>query len=208
MGVVASPRRGTVTDSTSLQYYVPLAQRENPNVTALMVRVRGPVSDVAGAVRREMLSDPSVYSASVRTLAEEIAPQLRSWRLGAAAFTAFGAVALLIAAMGTFAVISYSVSQRTQEIGIRMALGAEASQVARMVLTQGLRAALVGIVVGGAGAYALGRGIKALLYEVAPTDPMVFASVALVLIAVATAAAYVPARRAARVHPMVALRYE
>ncbi|MFI5208236.1 MAG: ABC transporter permease [Gemmatimonadales bacterium] len=208
VGVAADPKHGSVTDSTTLQYFVPLAQMDDANITALMVRARGQASDAAEAVRREMLSDPSVYSASVRSLADQIAPQLHAWKLGAMAFTAFGAVALLIAAMGIFAVISYSVSQRTNEIGIRMALGARSHEVARMVVGQGLRTAAIGVVLGGAGAFALGRAIRSLLYGVLPTDPFVFASVATVLMAVAALAAYLPARRAARTDPMIALRSE
>jgi predicted permease len=207
-GVVADPRRGSVTDSTTLQYFVPLAQMDEANISALMVRARGRASDAAEAVRREMLSDPSVYSASVRSLADQLAPQLHAWKLGAMAFTAFGTVALLIAAMGIFAVISYSVSQRTKEIGVRIALGAGTRQVARMVVGQGLRTAAIGVVLGGAGAYVLGRAIRSLLFGVLPTDPLVFAGVATVLLAVAALAAYMPARRAARTDPMVALRYE
>jgi putative ABC transport system permease protein len=146
--------------------------------------------------------------ADVHSLADMISPQYRSWQLGAAAFSAFGGLALLIAAMGIFAVISYSVTQRTQEIGIRMALGAEARRVARMVLGQGLRAATVGVVIGAIGAYAMARALGALLYEVPPGDPLVFTGVSIVLVSVAAAAAWIPARRAARVDPMIALRNE
>jgi predicted permease len=208
VGVVADARSNGVVNDPPMQYFIPWGQREGVTLAGLYVRGRGDPAVLTGDLRRAVLAEGDLPHANIRTMADELAPQLRSWRLGATAFTAFGALALLIAAMGIFSVISYSVSQRTQEIGIRMALGAETGQVSRMILGQGLRASAVGIAAGGLGAFALGRAMKSLLYGVAPTDPAVFAGVALVLLAVAAAAAYLPARRAARVHPMVALRYE
>ena len=213
VGVVANAKRGQVTETASMLYYLPYAQgrsvwRDGAQIGGLVVRSRGRADDIADAVRHEIQTSGSLPYANVRSLADRIAPQYRSWRLGAAAFTAFGALALVIAAMGIFAVISYSVSRRTQEIGVRMALGAQAAQVARMVLGQGMKAAAVGIVLGAAGAWALGRGIRSLLYEVKPADPTVFVTVAAVIVAVAALAAWLPARRAARVDPMTALRYE
>jgi predicted permease len=213
VGVVANAKRGQVTESESMLYYLPYAQGTGvwpggAEIGGLVVRSRGPADDVAGAVRREMQAGGNLPYARVQSLADRIAPQFRSWRLGAAAFTAFGALALVIAAMGIFAVISYSVSRRTQEIGVRMALGAEAAQVVRMVLGQGLRVAALGALLGAAGAWALGRGIRSLLYEVQPADPVVFGAVTLVIVAAAALAAWLPARRAAKVEPMTALRYE
>ena len=211
VGVVGDAKQDRVTEGETMLYYVPFAQAEAvgaARINALVVRARGRPDDVAGAVRREVQAAGDLPFANVETLADRIAPDFRSWQLGAAAFTAFGALALLIAAMGMFAVISYGVSQRTHEIGVRMALGAEAALVARMVLGQGLRTTALGVVVGGAGAWALGRGLRALLYEVAPADPLVFATVVALLIAVAALAAWLPARRAAAVDPLVALRYE
>ena len=181
---------------------------EGAEIHALVVRARGQAADVAGAVQREMQAGGDLPYARVRSLADRIAPQYRSWQLGAAAFSAFGLLALVIAAMGIFAVISYSVTQRTPEIGIRMALGAESAEVARMVLGQGLRAAAIGVGLGAGGAYAMGRAIASLLYGVPAYDPLVFSGVAVVLLASAAAAAWLPARRAARTDPMVALRYE
>ncbi len=211
VGVVADARRGSVIEDPTMQYFLPHAQYAGPGgaqIRGLVIRARGGPDPLIGAVRRELQAAGDVPYADVETLASRLAPDYRSWQLGAAAFTAFGALALVIAAMGIFAVISYAVSQRTQEIGIRMALGAEAGQVARMILGQGLRATLGGVVVGAGGAYVLGRAVRALLYEVGPADPLVFASVAGVLVAVAACAAYLPARRAARVDPMTALRSE
>jgi predicted permease len=211
VGVFADARREGVIEEPTMQYFLPQGQYEGPGgaqIQGLVIRARGAPSALAPVVRGEIQAMGDVPFADVQTLAARLAPDYRSWRLGATAFTAFGALALVIAAMGIFAVISYSVSQRTQEIGIRMALGAEAAQVARMILGQGLRATLLGVAAGAAGGYALGRALRALLYEVRPADPMVFGTVAAMLIAVAAAAAYLPARRAARVDPMTALRTE
>lgn len=119
-----------------------------------------------------------------------------------------GSMALLLGVIGLYAVMSYSVSQRTREVGIRMALGADKRDVLGMIVGQGLRLALLGVMVGIAGALALTRFLSNLLYGVLPTDPLTFAAFSLILISVALAACFIPARRAAKVDPMVALRYE
>ena len=211
VGVVGNVASNGVTQGEMWNYYVPFAQASLASIAhlnGLAVRSRTGADEIAGAVRREMQAAGNLPYAQVQSLADRIAPDYRSWRLGATAFTAFGALALVIAAMGIFAVISYSVSRRTQEIGVRMALGAQAAQVARMMLGQGLRAAVVGVAVGAGGAWALGRGVRALLYGVSPGDPLVLGSTALVLMVVAALAAWLPARRAAQIDPMVALRNE
>ena len=211
VGVVGNVASNGVTQGEMWNYYVPFAQASLASIAhlnGLAIRSRTGADEIAGAVRREMQAAGNLPYAEVHSLADRIAPEYRSWQLGAAAFTAFGALALVIAAMGIFAVISYSVSRRTQEIGVRMALGAEASQVARMVVAQGLAAAAVGVALGAGGAWALGRGVRALLYEVSPGDPLVLGSTALVLLVVSALAAWLPARRAAQIDPMVALRNE
>jgi putative ABC transport system permease protein len=121
---------------------------------------------------------------------------------------AFAALALVLAAIGIYAVLAYSVARRTHEIGVRMALGARSGDVVRLVLGQGLRVTAIGIVFGVVAALGLTRFLRSLLYEVQPTDTPTFVAVLLLLLSVAIAASYLPARRAMRVDPMVALRYE
>ena len=123
-------------------------------------------------------------------------------------FSLFGGVALLLAAIGVYGVLSYSVEQRTQEIGVRMALGAGRGTVLKLVVTQGVRLALIGVVIGVAGSYFITPVIESQLFNVSPTDPLSFVGVSLFLTAVACIASYVPARRAMGVDPLIALRAE
>ena len=208
VGVAADAKRGGITETESLIYYVPFAQREKPVVNGVFVRMRPGTRGLQAALMREVQAEGNLPFATIQSIADQVAPQLRSWRLGASAFTAFGLLALLIAATGIFAVLSYGVSQRTKEIGVRVALGAQASHVVRLVVGQGLRAALIGTALGAIGAFALGRAIASLLYQVPATDPLVFVGVVVVLLAVALLAAYLPARRASSIAPMIALRSE
>jgi predicted permease len=208
VGVAEDAKRGEITESESFQYYLPIAQYPAPHVNALLIRSRTRAVDIAGAVRREVGGISTLPYASIESLQDITAPQLRSWRLGAMAFSGFGLLALVIAATGIISVLSYSVSQRTQEIGVRVALGAQSGQVVRLIVSQGMKATVLGIVIGGVGAYALGRAMAALLYQVKPSDPLVFGGVAVLLGVVAMVASWLPARRAAGVDPMVALRAE
>ena len=143
-----------------------------------------------------------------RTLDQIFSSSLNKRRFSLVIFGSFAAVALLLATLGIYGVTAYAVAQRTQELGIRLALGAQVSDVLRLVIAQGMKAVLLGIVMGLGGAFALTRLIAHLLFEVSATDPLTFAVVASLLIFVALLACYFPARRATRVDPMEALRCE
>ena len=154
-------------------------------------------------------NDQPVYD--VRTMQQIVWESMLSQRLPMVLLAVFATLALLLASVGIYGVISYSVTQQVQEIGLRMALGAEKRQIFQMVIGQGLRIAVVGLTIGAAAALILTRlllSFSRLLYGIGPSDPVTFAAVSLVLTAVAVLACYIPARRAARVDPMVALRYE
>jgi ABC-type antimicrobial peptide transport system permease subunit len=149
-----------------------------------------------------------VRYADVQPLAELLAPQTRAWTLGATLFTAFGALALLVAAIGLYSVLAFDVAQRTKEIGIRTALGAQRSHVLRDVVTTGLRLAMLGVILGLGASLAAGRYVQGLLFRVQSADPLVLSVVGGVLLVVAVIASTVPGARAARVSPTDALRAE
>ena len=152
--------------------------------------------------------DPDLPLTDVKTMQEHMRLPLAPAKLLAAVSSSFGVLALILAAMGLYGVMAYVVGSRTREIGIRIALGAQTTGILRLVIGQGLRLAFTGIVLGLLIAVALTRVLESVLYGVAPTDVVTFIGVVLLLIAVALLACYVPARRATKVDPLVALRYE
>jgi len=161
------------------------------------------------AITREVRSlDPNQPLADVKRLDAYLGQSVAQRRFSMTMLAIFSAAALVLAALGIYGVLAYSVAQRTREIGVRMALGARESTVARMVVREALAVVGLGLLLGTFGALALTRVLASLLYDVSPTDPATFLSVAVVLGAVAVTASYLPARRAARVDPIVALRQE
>ena len=190
--------------------YLPFSQADWVSGSSeFIIRTRTNPEAMLAPIRREFLAaNPLTPAPRIRTLDELLAGPVAPMRLNMQLLSLFGALALILASVGVYALMAFFVSQRTQEIGIRMALGARRIDVLKSVVGQGLRLTLVGTGLGLAGAFGLTRVIASLLYDVSPTDPLTFACVALVLVGVATLASYLPARRAARIDPMVALRYE
>jgi putative ABC transport system permease protein len=176
---------------------------------AILVRVSGDPASVIMTIRRELQAlAPTMPFVQVKPYSELVAQQLQPWRLGATMFTLFGAIALLIAAVGLYSVMAYWVSQRTHEIGIRMALGAGRADVVRLVAVQSSRAVIAGLVLGGIAAFIASRGIADLLYETSPHDPVVYGAAALVLALAGVVASIVPVRRSTAVNPTQAIRNE
>ncbi len=209
IGVVSTARRTDVVEDPAMMYYVPLAPGEDQPITALVVHVRGRPEDLLETVRREMQSvQGNLPYASVVSLADRVAPSIRHWRLGSTMFGLFAFLALILAAVGLYGVLAYTVVQRTHELGVRLALGAQRADILRLVVGQGVRIAGLGLVVGALAALLGGRALASLLYGISPHDPLVLAVAGLTVLAVAALSSWLPARRATRVDPMVALRYE
>lgn len=175
----------------------------------IVVRGASDPASLATAVRQSIRAiDPDEATSTFRTMEDVVSSSAASDRFNTLLLGAFAAIALLLTAAGIFGVLSYLVTQRTREIGLRMALGAHPRDVLRVIVGHGLRLVLLGMAIGVAGALVVTRWMSSVLFDVKPTDSLTFAAVALVLGAVAFLAAYIPARRAMRVDPMVALRYE
>ena len=189
-----------------MTYYLPLAQRSGVRANGIYVRADDPAEAAPriAALLREL--SPLVRFAEVRTLRDALDPQARSWTMGAALFTVFGALALLVAAIGLYGVLAFHVAQQTRELGIRSALGAAKGRLLGRVLVHGLRLTVIGIAVGSVLALGLSPFAGPLLFQVSARDPVVLVGVAMTLLTVGTLASLLPGLRATRVDPAVALR--
>jgi predicted permease len=206
VGVVSDTKPGELVAASGAQIYIPHAQEQSWNFMGLVVRTAGDPAAFANTLRHEVQAvdkDQPIYN--VRTFDDVVMNSLGTRRVSMQLFTVFACAALLLAAVGIYGVMAYSVTQRTQEIGIRMALGAQKGDVLRMILRQGMTLTIIGVGVGLLGAFALTRVIANLLFGVGANDPATFIGISVLLLSVAFFACYLPARRAAKLDPLIAL---
>jgi predicted permease len=208
VGVVANVKQYALDSDSRVALYVPHQQAAAGTLFVTVRTTTNPLSLAAAVTREARSMDPNVPVYDVKTMDQRVAESLARRRFAMLALGLFAAVAVILAAVGIYGVMSYTVTQRTREIGIRVALGAPAGKVTRLVIRQGMLTAGIGVGIGLAGALALTRVMSSLLFGVGATDLVTFAVVAVVVTGVALAACFVPARRAAKVDPMIALRYE
>jgi predicted permease len=208
IGVARDTKHRSLLAEMPMLIYLPELQVYDGRAT-LVARTGGDPTKLIPAIRREVAAlDKDLTLYAVKTMSEQIESTLWQQRTAAGLIGIFGLLAIALAAIGIYGVIAHSVAQRTREIGIRMALGADARDVRRMIVRQGLRLALTGVVVGLVAAFALTRLMSSLLYGVSATDPLTFVISSVALVGVALGACLVPARRATKVDPMIALRCE
>ncbi|MGH9344633.1 MAG: ABC transporter permease, partial [Terriglobia bacterium] len=208
VGVVGNTRHEGLSQKTEAAFYAPYLQSPDDSMQ-LAVRTAVDPDSIVSAVRAQVRDvDPGQPLYHVATLEQTLSESLAPRRFNMLLLGIFAAIALTLATIGIYGVMAFSVTQRTHEIGIRMALGAQKNDVFKMVVGRGIKLALIGVAIGICGALALTRFLSSLLYSVTPTDPITFIVVSVILIGVALLGCYVPARRAANVDPMVALRHE
>lgn len=208
IGVCETARRQGIEEEATAQLYVPLEQSPGFLRTgAFLVRRAEGTADLGPAIRRQLQAvRPDLPYVRVRSLAEMLAPQLHAWTMGARLFGLFGAMAFLLSALGTYAVVAFTVVERTREVGLRMALGADRPDVLRLVIRRGLTLGAIGVTAGLALVIAGGRYLEPLLYDVGPGDPWTLALATVTCTLAAGLASLLPALRATRVAPAIALR--
>ncbi|MCU1267446.1 MAG: hypothetical protein JWM21_3764 [Acidobacteria bacterium] len=209
VGVVGRVKmEGLGQDSKRVQGYFPFLQIPSADMTVIVKGSAEP-NQVVAAIRQQVKQiDPDQPIYSVRTMAEIRSESVAGERLNLTLLSLFAGIALVLAVVGIYGVMSYSVTQRTHEIGIRMAIGAQSRDVFKLIIGHGMTLALIGVGIGLVGAFGLTRLMASMLFGIEPTDPLTFVSIALLLTAVALVACYVPGRRATKVDPVVSLRYE
>jgi predicted permease len=207
VGVVGDTKVESLDTEPENQMYVPYAQDPNWNPLSLVVRTTGEPATLAGPVRDAIRAvDKDARTYYLKTLNDVVSTSAAPRRVPMLLFSAFAGVAMLLAMLGIYGVTSYYVTQRTHEIGVRMALGAQIGDVLRLVMRRAMLLAVVGIGIGVAGAFAVTRYMRTLLFEVKPVDTITFVAVAIVLASVVLVACLVPARRAAKIDPLQALK--
>jgi ABC-type antimicrobial peptide transport system permease subunit len=208
VGVVGNIRQESLTEDVAAELYLPNTQMAMNGFTLFVRTTSAPLASVA-AVRNQVLTvdkDQPIYD--VKTLAQRVSDATAVSRSLTILFSAFAVLALVLGLVGVYGIVSYSVTQRTQEIGIRMALGARALHILQLILRHGLVLVVCGVALGVAGALALTRFLTTLLFGITPTDTFTFVVVAAIFFFIAMVAALIPARRATKVDPLTALRYE
>ncbi|HET7584882.1 MAG TPA: ADOP family duplicated permease [Gemmatimonadaceae bacterium] len=209
VGVAEEVRMRKVVDPREFSYYLPAAQFEGDLAETLLARTRGDAEEHVAALRSRLQAElPAPAYVNVVPLTTLVDPNFRAWRFGATMFAAFGALALVLAAIGLYSLIAYDVAQRTRELSVRIALGAPGARVVRMVIGRGLLLVTGGLLAGGAIAAWLGPRVQSLMFEQDPRDPVIFGGVALVVLLIGVVATAGPAFRAARVDPAEVLRGE
>jgi putative ABC transport system permease protein len=209
VGVVGDVRHSSLNAKPAPHIYLPQAQQGERGMTIAVRSAGNQPTALLQLVRREIAAvDPNVPIADIRTMQQLVSSSVAPWRFTMALLSAFAGVALLLASVGIYGVLAYSVNQRRREIGIRMSLGAQRRDVLQLFLGKGMAVTLLGVGIGLGGAWAATRIMRSLLYSVSPTDPLVFLIVPLTFTAVALLASFFPARKAAQVDPVIALRSE
>jgi putative ABC transport system permease protein len=208
IGVVGDTKWHAAETGKGVEVYYSHRQWPVPAFHTLLRTEGDPASLIPQARRVIHEVNPDIAINEIQPMDEVISEALWQRRLWGALFALFAGVALLLAAVGIYGVMSYLVSQRTREIGVRIALGAQTSDVLRLIVGQGLKVVFIGVAIGLLAALALSRLVKSLLFDVTATDPLTFVAVSLLLVCVAVVACFIPARRATKTDPIIALRFE